>query len=97
MKSKKLYHAKRYYEDSSFIEVKIWEVPRTEDKPHGLKYSFVYIVGGKRIVGYDNGEQKGDHRHAGKQERPYCYEGIDKLWHDFLKDVEVFKKGGVSS
>ena len=33
------------------------------DKPHGVKYSIVYIKGGKRLAGYDNAEGKGDHRH----------------------------------
>jgi len=43
--------------------MKIWQVPVSEDKPHGYKYSLVYIVGGERLIGYDNAEGKGDHRH----------------------------------
>lgn len=54
---------KRYFVDASFQEVKIWKVPESKDKPHGLKYSFAYIVKGERVVGYDNAEGKGDHRH----------------------------------
>ena len=45
------------------MEIKIWRVPKTKDKPHGVKYLVVYIKGNKRLVGYDNSEGKGDHRH----------------------------------
>ncbi|WP_461833403.1 toxin-antitoxin system TumE family protein [Desulfothermus sp.] len=45
------------------VEIKIWKVKKTQDKPQGLKYSLVYIEKGKRIIGYDNAEGKGDHRH----------------------------------
>ena len=27
------------------------------DKPHGYKYSLVYIVKGERVIGYDNAGQ----------------------------------------
>jgi len=40
--------------DGSILEMKIWEVMSSKDKPHGLKYSLVYIECGERIVGYDN-------------------------------------------
>ena len=32
-------------------------------KPFGIKYSVVYIKDGKRVLGYDNAEGKGDHKH----------------------------------
>jgi hypothetical protein len=59
MKAKLVYHVKEYHADGSMEEIKIWEVPRSKDKPHSLKYSFAYIVEGERIVGYDNAEGKG--------------------------------------
>jgi len=42
-----------------WLEIKIWEVPKSQERPHGLKYSFVYICGTERVVGYDNSEGKG--------------------------------------
>ena len=63
MKADLVYHEKRYFEDGSFQEIKIWRVPKSKGKPHGLKYSFAYVVNHERVVGYDNYEHKGDHRH----------------------------------
>lgn len=87
-----MYHAKKYMPDGSFKEIKIWAVPRAADKPHGVKYSFVYIVGNDRVVGYDNAEGKGDHRHIYDVEYPYRYESIEKLWADFHADMERYRK-----
>ena len=38
---------------------------RNMDKPHGYRYSLAYIVDGERVIGYDNGEGKGDHDTTG--------------------------------
>lgn len=78
--------------DGSIEEIKIWKVPKTEDKPYGLKYSFVYIVDGKRIIGYDNFEGKGDHRHHKGKEYSYTFENMEKLWKDFKGDIKRFKE-----
>lgn len=93
MGAEPVFHEKRYFTDSSFQEVKIWKVPKSEDKPHGLKYSFAYIVNDERVIGYDNAERKGDHRHYKGKEYPYKFQGLDKLWNDFKKDIERFKEG----
>jgi len=55
------------------VEIKLWQVPPTTDKPHGFKYSLVYIVAGERVIGYDNGERRGDHRHYGEREEAYAF------------------------
>lgn len=88
-----IYHIKQYKADGSFEEIKIWQVPETTDKPYGLKYSFVYIVNGERVVGYDNYEGKGDHRHYRGKESPYVFKNLNKLWNDFKKDVRQFREG----
>ncbi len=93
MKTELVFHEKRYFTDGSFQEVKIWKVSESEDKPHGLKYSFAYIVNDERVIGYDNAERKGDHRHYRDNEYPYKFQGLDKLWHDFTRDIEKFKEG----
>ena len=46
----------------------------------------------ERVIGYDNGEGKGDHRHHSGKEEAYRFESIDKLFDDFLEDVRRYKK-----
>ncbi len=91
MKVELIFHEKVVEPDSSIIEVKIWAVAPTTDRSHGYKYSMAYIKSGKRIVGYDNSEGKGDHRHYGDREEPYRFTGIDKLFEDFYRDVRRVK------
>jgi hypothetical protein len=78
--------------DDHLIELKLWKVPPTEDKPHGFKYSMVYVVDRKRVVGYDNGERRGDHRHLGDREEPYEFVSIDRLIEDFMADVARWRE-----
>ena len=42
---------------------KIWDVPKTSNYPDGKKFSFVFIHKNKRVLGYDNAENKGVHKH----------------------------------
>ena len=62
------------------------------DIPHGYKYSLVYIVDGERVVGYDNAERKGDHKHIGAKESVYEFKSIHRLVRDFQADVELYKE-----
>jgi len=87
MKARLVYHSKDVDEDGDIVEIKIWAVPAAKDKPHGFKYSLAYIQGGKRVVGYDNSEGKGDHRHLGDRELAYKFQSIDRLFEDFEKDI----------
>jgi len=93
MKGRLLLHTKNVDIKGNIVEMKIWQVKPTKDKPHGLKYSLVYIEKGQRIVGYDNAEAKGDHKHYFDKEYPYQFESIDKLIKDFLADVRKAKRG----
>ena len=88
-----VYHEKKYYSDGSIREIKIWSVPESRDKPHGYKYSFVYIVDGERVIGYDNSEEKRDHKHHRGKEFPYRFQSLEKLWKDFENDIKRFKEG----
>lgn len=81
------------FEDRAVAEMRLWEVPVSKDKPHGYKYSLVYIVKGKRVIGYDNAEGKGDHRHCCEREQPYKFKGVRNLIRDFLNDVRRVKRG----
>lgn len=92
MKATLARHEKVTDELGNTMEITLWRIPPTTDKPHGLKYSLVYVVAGKRVIGYDNGEGKGDHRHYGDREEPYCFVTLRQLADDFLVDVANFKR-----
>ena len=88
MPKAKLIIRNRYeFQDGGIVEIRLWKTMPGKDKPHGFKYSLTYIVNGKRIVGYDNAEGKGDHRHFDSKEETYEFHGIDKLIDDFQSDV----------
>jgi hypothetical protein len=86
-------HIKVVEDSGNIIEVKLWRVNPSLDKPHGYKYSLVYIVKGKRVIGYDNAEGKSDHRHYRGKEASYHFKGLRKLTDDFYKDIERYKQG----
>lgn len=74
------------------IEMVVWRVPEpVPPTTHGYKYRLVYIVEGKRVIGFDNERGKGDHRHIDDNEHPYEFAGIDQLIEDFLAEVETWK------
>jgi hypothetical protein len=71
--------------------MKIWRVEPARDKPHGLKVSLVFVKNGKRIIGYDNAEGRGYHRHYLNRMESYEFLNIDTLMNDFLKDVSDWR------
>lgn len=79
-------------ESGNTVEMKIWRVPASLHMSHGFKYSLVYIVNGERVIGYDNAERKGDHRHFRGVEAEYEFRTLRQLVRDFLADVERHKE-----
>ena len=79
-------------DDETGIEMVVWRlsapVPPSE---HCYKYRLVYVVAGKRVVGFDNERGKGDHRHVGDVEWPYIFAGVDGLINDFIHEVAQWK------
>ena len=74
--------------DCEFAESVVWEVPEpVRGSGHDLKYRLAFVVNGECVVRYDNEAGKGDHRHAGSQERAYRFESIEKLLADFERDI----------
>lgn len=88
MKAKELFRIKESFGDG-FVEVVIWQVPEpVPPSEHSYKYRLVYVVDGKRVVGYDNERGKGDHRHLGDREEAYCFVNPRQLMADFMADVK---------
>ena len=92
MKARLIYHVKAIATDGDITEIKIWQVPKSKDKPRGMKYSFAYIREGKRLVGYDNAEGKGDHKHVADREMPYKFKNVDQLFADFYQDIMELRR-----
>lgn len=86
MRATLILHTKEVKSDE-IIEIKIWQVPKSKDKPHGVKYSLAYIKGDKRLLGYDNAEGKGDHKHFLNREEPYVFTSIWDMLDDFKRNL----------
>ena len=72
-----------------FVEMVVWRTPRpVPPTGHGFKYRLAYVVGGARLVGYDNERGKGDHKHLRSVEIPYRFVDVPTLLADFMKDVQ---------
>ena len=88
-------HVKVVEDDGGIVEIKMWQVKPSNDKPHGFKYSIIYIVGGIRVIGYDNAERQGDHRHYRDIIEKYELRVLRQLASDFYGDIEKYKKGSL--
>lgn len=86
-----VFHEKIGQENGDLVEMRILRVPKSDAHPEGIRYALVYIHQNKRVVGYDNFEQKGHHKHIKNQEILYLFEDIDKLIQDFQEDVIKWK------
>ena len=51
MNAELIEHSKVIDELGNTAEINLWKLPKpTDDKPHGYKYSLVYIVEDKRVI-----------------------------------------------
>jgi len=92
MEARLVYRLKDVTPEGHIIEVVIWHVP--EPVPpceHPYKYRLVYVVEGRRVIGYDNERGKGDHRHVEAQELPYRFRSVKQLIEDFIVAVEAWR------
>lgn len=88
-----LFHEKVEYADGDIVEVKAWAVAPSPAKPEGIKYSLVYIgKDGTRILGYDNAEGKGHHKHLGGRESPSEFTNIERLIERFGQEVAQLRR-----
>ena len=82
------FHRKSVFQDAAIVEMRVWIVPRSRSMPEGYKYSLVYIDShGRRILGYDNSEGKGHHRHFEGKEQPVIFHSISALASKFMAEV----------
>lgn len=89
MPAQLLFREKYVYADGAIREMVIWRLPDTDsERSHGLKYRLYYGYPDKCLVRYDNERGKGDHQHAGEQEKPYSFISVEQLIQDFKADIE---------
>ncbi len=92
MKAVLIYHKTAIRPDGVKLEMVIWQLPApTPDRPHGLKCRLWAGRDGKTLVRYDNESGKSDHKHVGRIEKPYAWQGMSALVENFLNDVEALK------
>lgn len=91
-KASLIIHDKEFDTYGNIVEIRLWSVLSETERPHGTKYSLVYIVDGQRVVGYDNERGKGDHKHIDSVEYNYRFVSHKKLKSDFLADVAEWKE-----
>jgi len=78
--------------DGDLIEMIIWRVPDpVPPSQHAFKYRLAYVVGGKRVIGFDNERGKGDHCHIRNVERKYVFSSIEQLIEDFISEVDRWR------
>jgi hypothetical protein len=93
MKARKLLSDKRVFPDGAIVEMKVWLVPPSPRTPEGFKYSLAYIdAHGRRILGFDNAEGKGHHRHDRDRETPFSFTSIGDIRRQFEEEVARIRR-----
>jgi len=89
MKAELLKQHRQRLPNGGLVEMKRWKLPcPVPPCDHAYKYSLVYVLDGKRIVGFDNERGKGDHKLLDGKEHVYRFVSIDQLLDEFLAEVE---------
>jgi hypothetical protein len=91
-KATRIFHEKIRTVEGVVVELTVWQVIRSAQYPEGFKYSFFAVRNGVILVGYDNHNPKGHHRHFGGKEEAYDFAGLDKLRVDFGRDLEEVRR-----
>jgi hypothetical protein len=92
-----------WYEQGYFVKFEIKRIEPTEERPHGLRYSFtLHAPEGERLMGFDNAhtvapasryakrQVEADHWHRDETDRgrPYVFTDAVTLIGDFFGEVE---------
>ncbi len=87
-RSRLIFRRKTVFEDAAIVEMRVWQVPKSARTPEGFKYSLVYVGSrGERVLGYDNAEGKGHHRHFRGLENAERFHSMSALVARFLVEV----------
>ena len=79
-------------DDTAFVEVLIWWVPkRVRGSSHAYKYSLSYVAAGQCVLRYDNEAGKGDHIHRSAIETTYPFTTPATLLADFWLDIDRWR------
>jgi hypothetical protein len=79
--------------EDAFVELVVRRTPRSvRGSSHRFKYRLALVVANECVLRYDNEAGKGDHRHQGDVERPYRFNGYERLLADFWADVEAWRR-----
>ena len=90
MRAELLIDERHVLDDSTFVEIVVWQVPRAaRGSPHRFKYRLALVRNGVCLLRYDNEAGKGDHRHVGDAQERYIFSDTDRLLTDFWRDVAV--------
>ncbi|NYT57312.1 hypothetical protein H0A65_00075 [Alcaligenaceae bacterium] len=93
MKAQLIHDFKGVTPEGGIVQMVIWKVPApVPPTSHGFKYRLVYVMNGKRVVGYDNERGKGDHCHLDGAEYTYEFSTLEQLIEDFISEVEMRRK-----
>jgi hypothetical protein len=55
------------------------------------------VVGGQRVLGYDNERGKGDHKHVDQEQEAYRFISPQQLIADFMADLKEHSDDGTDS
>ncbi len=90
MKALELFRSREVF-GCGVIEIVLWRVPRpVSPSEHPYKYRLVFLVDGRRVLGYDNERGKGNHKHFHSRESSYDFTSPARLLADFMKDIKEY-------
>ena len=88
MKATLLVRSRIVYADDKFAELVVWVLPAPlPGSTHCYKYRLAFVAKGACVIRYDNESGKGDHQHHHDREQRYRFEGLEKLFSDFERDI----------
>lgn len=92
MRARLVFSKKEVYVDGSVTDIRIWQVPKGVAFPEGIKYAFYFIGPPPEyavVVGYDNHQGKGHHRHVRNVESVATTPSVSALLRRFRGEVSA--------
>lgn len=77
---------------NNFIEVVAWKIPKSKFYPEGVKYSFTFVHDNKRMIGSDNFNNEGHHKHYLNKKESCRFKSLEETANQFFKLVEEFEE-----